>query len=79
MSAYNHNSGKWGKKKVKLTGCAVVNVRLTVVSAVSRLTYTGVAALAVDAAAAVFARGLFAFVHVLTAACAYIVASKRDQ
>lgn len=52
---------------LKLTGGAVVDVRLAVVSAVAGLTLAGVAALAVDAAAAVLARVLLALVHVLVA------------
>ena len=58
---------------MKLTGRAVVNVCLTVVSAVSWLTFTYVAALTVHAATTVFARILFALIHILTAALTYTI------
>lgn len=51
-----------------LTGRAVVDVCLTVVSAVARLTFAHVAPLAVYTAACVFARVFLAFVHILIAA-----------
>lgn len=48
---------------------AVVNVYLTIVSAVSRLTSTRVAARAVHATTTIFAGVLFAFIHIVPAAC----------
>lgn len=60
----------------KLTRWAVINVRLTVVSTVSRETFTGVTARTVHAAATVVAGVLFAFVHIFTAACTYIIVNR---
>lgn len=54
--------------KKKLTGCAVVDVDLTVVSSVARLTIAHVAPLAVYATASIFAGVFLAFVHILIAA-----------
>lgn len=59
--------------RVRLTWRAVVDVRLTVVSAVSRLTPARVAALIVHAAAAISARVLLAFIHIFTAAWTYTI------
>lgn len=55
-------------RRKTLTGRAVVDVYLTVVSAVARLTFAHVAPLAVYAAAGVFAGVFLAFVHILIAA-----------
>lgn len=54
--------------KRTLTGRAVVDIYLTVVSAVARLTLAHVAPLAVHAATSVFAGVFLAFVHILIAA-----------
>lgn len=53
---------------VKLTWSTVVNVNLTVMSTVARLTFARVTPWAVHAAATVFAWILFAFINILTAA-----------
>lgn len=53
---------------VKLTWSTVVDVNLTVMSTVARLTFARVTPWAVHAVATIFAWILFAFINILTAA-----------
>lgn len=61
---------------MKLTGRTVVDVCLTVVSAISKWTFTRVAATVVYAKATIFTRTLSAFIHILSAALTYSLQPK---
>lgn len=61
----------------KLTGGAVINVCLTVVSGVSRQTFACVTALVVYAFTTISAWVVFAFIHILIAALTYAIMNKQ--